>query len=157
MADIGTAKAFSFRERPTPVPGDLRIRWRISLILLLLNSSRGKKASLAKLYVLSDAVQSAEALRSLDAILHGQRSELTWRVRVEPALARALDLMVGDKLADWTTVSDRIGVHLTTKGETAAKAVGEFEDALVEQKAALLSVGSAITETLVTRLISSKA
>ncbi|GJD75373.1 hypothetical protein CFIICLFH_3614 [Methylobacterium goesingense] len=65
--------------------------------------------------------------------------------------------MVGDKLADWTTVSDRIGVHLTTKGETAAKAVGECEDALVEQKAALLSVGSAITETLVTRLISSKA
>ncbi len=157
MADIGSAEAFSFRERPTPVPGDLRIRWRVALLLLLLMNSRGKKASLAKLYVLSDAVQSAEAQSVLAAILHRQRSELTWRLRVEPALARALDLMVGDKLADWTTVSDRVGVCLTAKGETAAKAVDECEDILPEQRAALQTVRSAITEAFVTRLISAKA
>lgn len=124
---------------------------------MLLNSSRGKKASLAKLYVLSDAVLSVEARTTLDAILRHQRSKLTWRLRVEPALARAVDLMVGDKLADWTIVSDRVGVNLTLKGQTAAKAVSECEDVLVEQKAALLMVGSAITEAFVTRLISSKA
>lgn len=156
MSDIFGEGAFSFRERPTPVPGDLRIRWRVCLLLLLLDASRARKASLAKLYVLSDAVQSARARVSLDGIARGRKSALVWRLRVDPALARALDLMVGDGLASWVRVSDRVGVALTARGETAARAVHDHADVLADEKAALSAIGSAVTEALVSRVVSAR-
>lgn len=86
----------------------------------------------------------------------GGCSFLTWRMRVEPALARALDRMAGDKLVDWTKVSDRIGVILTDQGKAAAKAVRAHGDVLVDEKVALTLVGPAVTEAFVGRVISMK-
>ena len=60
---------FSFRARPLPVPGDLRINWRLAVILLMLENSRAKRASLAKLHVLNEAVRSRTARATLESIL----------------------------------------------------------------------------------------
>lgn len=156
MADIFGAGAFSFRERPTPVPGDLRIRWRVCLLLLLLDGSRARKASLAKLYVMSDAVQSPQSLKKLQNIIEGGAPVLSWRLRVEPALARALDLMVGDGLASWVRISDRIGVALTPRGETAALAVRDRDDVLAMEREALSAIRAGVTETFVSRVVSAR-
>ncbi len=154
MADIGSAKAFLFREMPAPVPGDLRIRWRVCLLLLLIDASRAKRASLAKLYALSSLVQSAQARAIFDVIRSKEYSYSNWQMRVEPALARALDLMAGDNLVNWTTVSDRIGVVLTTEGKTAVAAVKNCEGVLIDEKKALASIGPAVTEAFVSHVIS---
>ena len=62
-----TSRRFSFRRRPTPVPADLRIAWRVSLILLMLLASRSNRASLAKLHILNDAIRSNQVDRLRDA------------------------------------------------------------------------------------------
>ena len=86
---------FSFKRRPTPVPGDMRIAWRVSLILLMLSASRSSKASLAKLHILNDAIRSNQVARLKDATAAGAKI-LPWNLRVEPAFARAIDLTSGN-------------------------------------------------------------
>ncbi|MFG1201766.1 hypothetical protein V5F29_05180 [Xanthobacter aminoxidans] len=40
---------FSVTQRPEPIPGNLRLGWGISLLLLVLASSRGQRCSLQKI------------------------------------------------------------------------------------------------------------
>jgi len=154
MQDISLTEKFSFRGRPTPVPGDLRINWRIAVLLLILLRSRSKKASLAKLYVLSDALRSPQSRQALHEIQTGERARLMWRIRVEPALARAVDLLVGEGFATWIKVSGRMGVQLTPRGAASAEAVSQFEDGLEEEKSALQQLAPATSESFVTSLLS---
>ena len=79
--EISGARRFSFTSRPVPVPGDLRINWRLAVILLMLDSSRAKRASLAKLHLLNDAVRSPQSLAKLNDILIGAGDPLSWRSR----------------------------------------------------------------------------
>jgi hypothetical protein len=91
VPDLGLAdRRFSFQRRPTPVPGDLRIAWRVALILTMLSGSRSHRASLAKLHILNDAVRSDQHDR-LKAVLDGTHTSLPWNFRVEPAFARAIE------------------------------------------------------------------
>lgn len=156
MNDFSGSETFSFSERPSPVPGDLRINWRVSLILLIALSSRMNRVSLAKMHVLTEAVRSPVSFQLLQRIIAGLQSPLDWPVRVEPALARAVDLTVGDRLASWTNLSGRIGIELTSAGVTAARAVKELPDAMVDEQKCLDAMSSRATETLVTRLISNE-
>ncbi|GLS73033.1 hypothetical protein GCM10007890_50480 [Methylobacterium tardum] len=62
--------------------------------------------------------------------------------------------MVGDKLASWLTVANRTGVQLTQQGIAAGDAISELSDSLKMEKVALRHFGQAITETLVSQIIS---
>lgn len=154
MSHPTEAEYFSFRDRPVPVPGDLRIGWRVPVLIFSLYASRGKKASLAKLYVLSQAVQSPSSQDLLNSIASRETPANQWRVRVEPALGRAVDLLVGDKLASWLTIANRTGVQLTQQGISAGDALSEQSDSLEMEKAALRHFGQVITEALVSQIIS---
>jgi len=126
MSDLELAnRRFSFHRRPTPIPGDLRIAWRVALILLMLGSSRSNRASLAKLHILNDAVRFNQHSH-LKATLVGARLDLPWDFRVEPAFARAIDFVVGDKLAAWTKSTGRAALQLTKAGVHAMEAVMEL-------------------------------
>lgn len=116
-------KKIVFRDRPKPCAGDLRISWRISLLLLILSSSRGKKASMAKLHVLNDATRSEPSLVKLREMLDMVRPMLEWRLRVEPALSRAVDFLVGENLAVWEASGGKMYVKLLPAGETASAAI----------------------------------
>lgn len=118
-------KKIVFRNRPKPCAGDLRISWRISLLLLILSSSRGKKASMAKLHVLNDAVRSEASLAKLQEMLNLVRPMHEWRLRVEPALSRAVDFLVGEKLAIWEASGGKMYVKLLSSGEIASVAIKE--------------------------------
>ena len=117
-----------FRDRPKPCAGDLRISWRISLLLLVLNNSRGKKASMAKLHVLNDAIRAEKSLSKLKEMLDRVRPMLDWRLRVEPALSRAVDFLVGEKLAVWEASGGKMYVKLLPAGEVAAKQIADSVD-----------------------------
>ena len=116
-------KKIVFRDRPKPCAGDLRISWRISLLLLILSSSRGKKASMAKLHVLNDATRSEASLAKLREMLDMLRPMLEWRLRVEPALSRAVDFLIGEKLAIWESSGGKMYVKLLPAGEKASAAI----------------------------------
>jgi len=147
------ARNFSFTPRPLPVPGDLRINWRVAVILLMLAGSRAKRASLAKLHVLNYAIRSDRARAQLSRILDGTEHALNWQMRVEPALGRALNFVVGEGFARWTPVAARTGLELTPAGLKAASKVTEAEDLLVEERAFLETVGKRVTEDFVSRLL----
>jgi hypothetical protein len=145
-------RLFSFQRRPTPVPGDLRIAWRVALILIMLGCSRSDRASLAKLHILNDAVRSAQYDR-LKAALGGAHRDLPWSFRVEPAFARAIDFVVGEKLATWTKTVGKAALQLTKAGREAANAVAGLEDALVTERAIVSDLAKSITETTVAALL----
>ena len=148
------ARDFSFASRPLPVPGDLRISWRLSLILLMLEASRARRASLAKLHVLNYASRSVRARQRLLGILEGSVPTLFWQMPVEPAFGRALDFTVGEGFAIWQRASSRSGLELTASGSKAAEAVASRHELLIEEKAFLAGNAKKITETFVSRLLS---
>ena len=153
MPDLELAhRRFSFQRRPTPVPGDLRIVWRVALILVMLGSSRSSRASLAKLHILNDAVRSDQHDR-LKEVLAGVHRKQPWSFRVEPAFARAIDFVVGEKLAIWTKATGRAALQLTKIGVGAAEAVMSLEDALVTERAIASDLAKMITETMVATLL----
>jgi hypothetical protein len=156
MAEIDLAnRRFSFRRRPVPVPGDLRIGWRVALIIVMLGSSRANRASLAKLHIINDAIRSSQQDR-LKIILSGPHAAVPWNLRVEPAFARAVDFVVGEKLAIWTKATGRAALQLTKTGVDAAAAVMGIEDALVEERAAVAELAKLITEATVAGLLGEK-
>lgn len=153
MVALSPHRPFVFRERPTPVPGDLRMSWRFALNLLILNKSRRNRSSLARLYILNDAARSQEDADLLGEILVGEARLSAWRIKVEPALGRALDLMVGEGLLVWATVADRLGVELAPTGLAIANDIVNEKDILALEKQQIDTFAPKITETLVTEFL----
>ena len=147
--DIPERSSFSFQSRPIPVPGDLRISWRLALILLMLGRCRAKRASLVKLHLLNDAIRSGRTHDQLEAALAGERQLWLWPVRVEPAFGRALDFVVGDGLAEWTQTSQRAAIQLTKVGIAAWEALDREADILPGEKALIDFYASRLTEATV--------
>jgi hypothetical protein len=145
--------AFVFRERRKPCAGDMRISWRVSLTLLALLHSRGKKASFAKLHVLNDALRSQASRDKLQAILEDKIPAYAWRLRVEPAFTRALDFLVGEGFADWSVSSNRTTLTLTKSGVDAAKKIDLLQDVLIEEQIFLNGFAAKITEGFVQQML----
>ncbi|WP_040597827.1 hypothetical protein [Sphingomonas elodea] len=143
---------FSFKRRPTPVPGDMRITWRVSLILLMLAGSRSARASLAKLHILNDAIRSNQISTLRDAI-DADTKILPWNLRVEPAFARAIDFVVGERLAEWTKAGGRASLQLTQAGLTAVGEIEKIEDALEQERAIISEHAKKLTEIRVSALL----
>lgn len=151
--EIHTDRNFSFERKPSPVPGDLRIGWRIPLTLLMLNYSRGKKASLAKLNLLNDALRSERSREKLSQIIHGETALIEWRMRVEPAFARNIDLVTGGQLAAWMVANGKAAICLTDKGKDIAKKIEYDDESFMAEKAFLREFASKITEGFVTQIL----
>lgn len=145
--------SFVFRERPKPCAGDMRISWRVSVTLLALLHSRGKKASFAKLHVLNDALRSQASRDKLEAILEEKSPAYTWRLRVEPAFTRSLDFLVGEGFAVWSVSSNRTTLTLTEKGIEAAKKIDSVGDVLVDERFFLKGLAAKITERFVQQML----
>lgn len=149
----GSDTTFVFRERLKPCAGDMRISWRVSVTLLALLHSRGKKASFAKLHVLNDALRSATSREKLSAILAMKMPTYAYRLRVEPAFTRTLDFLVGEGFASWSVSSSRTTLTLTDSGVEAAKEVDSLESVLVEERAFLEGPATQLTEGFVQQLL----
>lgn len=143
---------FSFQRRPVPVPGDMRIAWRLSLILLMLAASRSNRASLGKLHILNDAIRSNQ-VRQLQMATDADAKLLPWNLRVEPAFARAIDLVVGERLAQWVKTGARASLQLTATGLAAASEIEKVADALEQERAIIVEHAKKLTEARVSILL----
>jgi hypothetical protein len=144
---------FSFQRRPIPVPGDLRIEWRVALITLMLGYSRAGQASLAKLHLLNDAIRSGRSETQLDLLVGARSAMLPWGFRVEPAFARATDFVVGDRLAEWTQTAGRSALKLTSSGKSAFEKLSGEDDVLLSEKQVLSRYAKAISEAAVSAVV----
>lgn len=146
---------FSFRSRPIAVPGDLRIEWRVSIIVLMLGYSRAKQASLAKLHILNDAIRASRSEHLIELVIKAKPGKMPWTFRVEPAFGRAVDFVVGDKLAGWTTTADRSALQLTAQGVRLFEALTRDAELLTSEKDILAKYAKSMTETMVTAVLGS--
>lgn len=121
---------FSFKPRPEPIAGDLRMSWGISVLLLSLFYSRGKKASFQKLQFLAHSVRIAEGRDDIRALLRAELRPSDVSVRVEPWLNRAISYAYALGLV---SVDKGKVVSLTDKG---AEATSEIQKAARSQKKA---------------------
>ena len=137
---------FTFRERRSPLAGDLRPVWRMSLVLLILLNSRGKKATLQKLHVLNSACRSAETRNDYLRYINGSARKDEIIPRFEPSLNRALNLARGEGLVE---IESGRNIKLTATGLTMAQQLDAAKDCLDMEKAFLKQVGSASTEAKV--------
>src|SRR5262245_7418877 len=106
----------------------------------MLLESRNNRASLVKLHILNDAVRSRRSHEQLKRVLHRELPPIFWRTRVEPAFARAIDFVAGERLARWVDTSLGTGLQLTPEGITAAEQVRALPDALAAEKTYLAEV-----------------
>jgi hypothetical protein len=139
---------FSFTARPEPIAGDLRMSWGISILLLSLLHSRGKKASFQKLQFLAHSVRIPEGREDVHSLLRGNIHPSDVSVRIEPWLNRAVSYAHALKLV---SVDKGRSVSLTDKGIEAARIVLKL-DALVEEAAFLKEVAPRLTESLLTKI-----
>lgn len=134
---------FTFRAQPSPLPGDLRIAWRIALLLLILLHSRGQKASLQKLHVLNWASRTAETRRLFFRFVRRTLDKDELIPRIEPSLNRAVDFALGEGLV---RIENAKNLKLTPRGLGTAKQIDEAPDCLVDEKSFLHAMKSFFTE-----------
>lgn len=129
-----------------PLPGELRIAWRLSLILITLKRCRGRRASLAKLHLLNYGMKSPETMAMALAVLRKQKPATDLVVRIEPALGRALDLVRGEGLVE--LVSGKT-YRLTLRGDQAAEAILKDVSLFRTERAFLAIAAPLATEEVV--------
>ena len=139
-----------FSSRPTDIPGDLRISWRLSVLCLLLRRGRGNLLALEHLHVLWWAVRS-EATRSL--LLRrmsgeGRPDELL--VRFDPSLTTTVDLALGAELVE---VVAHGAVKLTATGLLFADEVAIEPNVLVAEKRFLAELPARITQAQINEIL----
>jgi len=134
---------FAFRQRATPLVGDLRPAWRIALVLLMLLHSRGKKASLQKLHVLNSVCRSMNTRRAFLRYVQGEARKDEIIPRVEPSLNRALNLARGEGLLE---IERGKNIKLTAAGLRLAEQLDEISDCLDAEKTFLKAIQSFATE-----------
>lgn len=139
---------FSFKARPEPVAGDLRMAWGLSILLTSLFYSRGKKGSFQKLQFLAHAVRIAEGREDVRALLQGKLRPSDVSVRVEPWLNRAVSYAYALK---FVSVDRGRSVSLTNLGIKVATEL-QNGDALSEERSFLRDVAPKLTESLLSKI-----
>jgi hypothetical protein len=134
---------FTFRQQPAPLPGDLRLVWRICLLLLILRYSRAGKASLQKLHVLNWATRTDANQTLLLQFVEGAAGKDQIVPRVEPSLNRAINFALGEGLV---TVQSGRNLRLTVKGRMAAEEIDADVELLTSERAFLQRIRSFATE-----------
>jgi hypothetical protein len=146
----------TFQDRPDVLPGDLRPDWGISLILLiLLKRGHRRAASLEKLHVLYWATRSNESRRMFSRIARGEGQPDDLVVRFEPALNRAIDFAVGERLVDVRRLqSGGVTVELTdAAGLPAARRLDSLSECFAEEKQFLDSLKGFVSQEQVAGML----
>lgn len=141
--------AFTYTARPDPVPGDLRISWGISVLVLSLFFSRAKKSNFQKLQFMAHAVRLPEGREEVRGLLAGEFKPTDVSVRVEPSLNRAVTLAHALKLVK---VEQGVAVSLTDRGEKIARDIVKDGKTLKDEISFLRDVAPRMTDTLMRRI-----
>jgi hypothetical protein len=139
-----------FTRRPLAIAPDFRKDWKIALLLLILEiSSRSGKSSLKRLHVIHWAVRTSNHQHQFEQARNTNVPLFAFKVRLEPAFSRAIELAEAQKLAEWVEGGR---VHITELGRSLTKEITKRE-MMQEEVAFLTRIGKSITETEAMQLI----
>jgi hypothetical protein len=133
------------------IAAELRPDWKIGAVLLILHlSSHGGKSSLRRLHILNWALRSSKNRAEFEQVREHQQPLFSFQFRFEPALGRAINLAVGEKLIEWVG-GDRL--QITAKGKRWVTEILKDEDVMQEERDFLKRIGKSITEPVATEMI----
>ena len=151
--DIDLDRPFQFRATKMPLPADMRPIWRISVVLLILFLvSRGKKASINKLHLLSAVIRSQRKADKLAEIIEGNASESELVVRFDPTLNKALEIGRAEGLL---VVNNGKTVSMSAKGIQLVESLMEDPELFSYEKTYLKQFNSSqLSEKLIDSVLS---
>lgn len=144
---------FSVTLRPEPIPGDLRLAWGLSLLLLVLASSRGQRCSLQKVHFLAHLSRTAKARQQMREVLARRRGPVDLSVRIEPWVNRAASYAAALGLVE---VRNGKALTLNDEGKAAVKAI-RVAKVLEDEASFLDEVGKLTTEKVVEQIMKMEA
>ncbi|NVK19176.1 MAG: hypothetical protein HWE30_10810 [Methylocystaceae bacterium] len=144
---------FSVTQRPEPIPGDLRLGWGVSLLLLVLASSRGQRCSLQKLHFLAHLSRTAKSREHTREVLARRRGPADLSVRIEPWVNRAATFAAAGGIVH---IREGKALALTDDGKKVAAAIRK-EKLLKDEASFLDDVGKLATEQVVERIMKMEA
>ena len=148
---VGESQSFRFTRRPIAIAAELRPDWKIGAVLLILHlSSHGGKSSLRRLHILNWALRSSKNRAEFEQVREHQQPLFSFQFRFEPALGRAINLAVGEKLIEWVG-GDRL--QITAKGKRWVTEILKDEAVMQEERDFLERIGKSITEPVATEMI----
>jgi hypothetical protein len=122
MSDPAPAGPSTLAPDHVPVPGDLRLAWRIPILLLIVEKCWGRKASWTQMHVLSWALLSRTDPADIDRMLHGNARLGQRLAAVDPAVNLAVDLALGERLLALS--GQRVG--LTDRGRIVLAEIDQY-------------------------------
>ena len=123
-------RPFSFKRKPKSLPADLRPKWKVFLLLLILKTCRGKKASYSKIHVLNWASKSPKSRNIFQNYIFGKCLKSDIIIRFEPWINRAIDIAKAEKLVKLIHGNR---VKLTNKGERITTTIENIEELFDEE------------------------
>lgn len=144
---------FSVTKRPEPIAGDLRLGWGVSLLLLVLASSRGQRCSLQKIHFLAHLSRTAKSRQHMREVLARRRGPADLSVRIEPGVNRAAAFAAASGLV---LVREGKALALSDDGKEAVAAIRK-EKLLEEEASFLEEVGKLTTEKVVEQIMKMEA
>lgn len=148
FGDVSTP--IRFRHRPDPIPGDLRIGWRLSTLTLVLDQCRGKSANLEQVHLLLWGLRTDAGRELIKRWFSSGRRPDDPVVRYDPSLTRTIALAVAGGLV---IRKPNQTLTLSDEGQRMAAAVRQEEDVLGDEKRLLSELPKAITQAKVRQLL----
>lgn len=143
---------FTFRATRSPLPGELRPVWRVSLLAMCIESCRGNSATPQQLHVLDLACRNREAGNALLNYLTKAGTSRQVAIRLDPAVNRAVRWGLGCGLFA------RDGVIRIQLSESGASYVNQVRSAsaMEHEQAFLASLPRKLNQSEVDRLFDSR-
>jgi hypothetical protein len=140
---------FTVTARPEPIPGDLRVGWGQSLLIMVLASARGQRCSIQKVHFLAHLSRTGFLRDLTREVLARKRDPIDLTVRIEPWVNRAAAFAKANGLVE---VREGKALALSDGGKEAAKLIRK-EGLLAEETAFLDEVGKFVTEKVVESIL----
>lgn len=132
-----------FDAKPDAIPYNYRISYKISIICLLINGCCGRRGcSLIKMHIIASALFDNRFQKKLMKFLESH-SQYEFIVRFDPALNRALEYALADKLI----IQQGNGTYkLSAKGKHLAKEIFKEKEIFKSEKKILEEISLELTE-----------
>jgi hypothetical protein len=142
---------FRLRRVPQAIPADMRPKWRIAILLLILaHGSRGAAASLQKIQALSWIVRLPEQWSNFSDAVEGKRGTKNLVIRYDPAMNRAIEYAIAEGLV---SIVESGRIACLPKGKTIAQKIAEESEAFRDEITFLSSIRKHVSEDAVSRLL----
>ncbi|MFD0166208.1 hypothetical protein ACFVJH_18915 [Streptomyces decoyicus] len=146
----GISNSVVFTRRPDPIPGDLRISWRLASLVLTLRRCRANTANIEQVHVLAWGLRSAQGRKAISNWFVNGRKPQSLVIRHDPSTSRTINLAIAAGLAKR---NPNTSISLTADGERWANRLWSRKDVLIPEKQFLSTLPARITQKSVSDLL----